>query len=86
VFELDAARHRPGHPGFGWAEGAHTTPSPGLWDELASLRREPGARPAGAWLARSLARERAASAGELQRRLERMAAAFEQAADRLELP
>jgi len=85
VFAIDAARHRPDHPGFGWAAGAGTTPSPGLWEELASLRREPGSRPAGPWLARSLSRRRAASARELQRRLDRIAAAFERAAGRLEL-
>jgi len=84
VFEVDAARHRPDHPGFGWAANARTTPTPGLWDELASLRREPGSRPPGPWLARSLARARQSSARELQRRLDRIAAAFERAADRLE--
>jgi len=84
VFALDAARHRPDHPGFGWAANARTTPTPGLWDELASLRREPGAQPAGPWLARSLRRKRAASGRELQRRLNKVAAAFEHAAARLE--
>ena len=84
VFEVDAARHRPDHPGFGWAANAHTTPSPGLWEELASLRREPGSRPPGPWLARSLTRRRTASARELRLRLDRIAAAFEQAADRLD--
>ena len=83
VFELDAARHRADHPGFGWAANAHTTPSPALWDELASLRREPGSRPPGPWLARSLTRKRADSARELQRRLDRVAAAFERAASQL---
>ena len=85
VFELDAARHRPGHPGFGWAAKARTTPSPGLWEELASLRGEPGSRAPGPWLASSLRRKRAASARELQRRLDRIAAVFERAARRLEL-
>jgi hypothetical protein len=84
VFELDAARHRPDHPGFGWAARARTTPSPRLWEELASLRRERGSRPAGEWLVQSLTRKRAASARELQRRLDRIGAAFERAAVRLE--
>jgi len=84
VFALDAARHRPDHPGFGWAANARTTPSPGLWDELASLRGEPGSRPPGPWLARSLRHKRSTSARELQRRLDRIAAAFDQAAARLE--
>jgi aminopeptidase YwaD len=83
VFALDAARHRPDHPGFSWAANAHTTPSPGLWDELASLRRETGSRSPGPWLARSLRRRRSASAKELQRRLDRIATAFEQAAGQL---
>ncbi|MDQ3381227.1 MAG: M28 family metallopeptidase [Actinomycetota bacterium] len=84
VFALDARRHRPGHPGYGWAANARTTPTPGLWEELASLRREPGSRPPGPWLARSLAGKRASSARELQRRLDHIAAAFERAADQLE--
>lgn len=84
LFEVDAARHRPDHPGFGWAAHARTTPTPGLWDELASLRREPGARATGPWLIASLRRHRAASARELQRRLDRIAAAFERASARLE--
>lgn len=84
VFELDAARHRAGHPGFGWAAHARTTPTPGLWDELASLRRERGSRLPGPWLSSSLKRHRATSARELQRRLDRIASAFEHAASRLE--
>ncbi len=84
VFELDAARHRPDHPGFGWAANARTTPSPGLWEELASLRGEPGSRPPGPWLARSLAGKRASSARELQRRLDRIAAAFDRATAELQ--
>ena len=86
VFEADAARHRPDHPGFGWAAHARRTASPELWDELASLRREPGSREPGPWLARSLRRERTRSARELRRRLDRIAAAFEHAANRLERP
>jgi hypothetical protein len=83
VFRLDALRHTPKHPGFGWAAKARTTPAPDLWDELASLRGERGARPYGPWLARSLAQKRARSARELQRRLDLIAAAFDRAASRL---
>lgn len=83
VFALDERRHRPDHPGFGWAARAHVTRSPRLWDELASLRSERGARPAGPWLVHSLARQRARSAHELQRRLDRIAAAFERATEQL---
>ena len=86
VFAVDAARHRPDHPGFGWAAHARRTRSPELWEELASLRREPGSRAPGPWLARSLRRERTRSARELRRRLDRIAAAFEEAARRLEQP
>ena len=84
VFEVDAARHQRDHPGFGWAAKARTTPTPSLWDELASLRSEPGSRPPGQWIARSLTRARGDSARELQRRLDRIATAFERATDRLE--
>ena len=84
VFALDARRHRPGHPGFGWAAHARTTRSPELWDELAALRGEPGSRRPGPWLSRGLVRKRAASARELQRRLDRIAIAFERAAEQLE--
>lgn len=79
VFALDEQRHRPSHPGFGWAAKARPTHSPGLWDELASLRGERGARPAGRWLSRSLAQKRARSARDLQQRLDRIAAAFDEA-------
>jgi len=83
VFELDAARHRPRHPGFGWAAKAHLTAAPGLWEELASLRREPGSKPPGPWLAQSLLRKRERSARELRQRLDRVAAAFDRAAEQL---
>ncbi len=83
VFALDERRHRPDHPGFGWASRAHPTRSPRLWDELASLRGERGARPPGPWLMRSLGQQRARSARELQRRLDRIAAAFERATEQL---
>lgn len=83
VFGLDQRRHRPEHPGYGWAAHARPTRSPNLWVELASLRREPGARAPGPWLASSLASKRARSARELQRRLDGIASAFDQAAEQL---
>lgn len=86
VFAIDEQRHRPGHPGYGWAAKARPTHSPGLWDELATLRGEPGARPAGAWLEESLARHRAASGRDLQQRLDRIAAAFDEATKQLSEP
>ncbi|MFN2629634.1 MAG: M28 family peptidase [Gaiellaceae bacterium] len=83
VFRLDALRHTAAHPGFAWAARARTTPSPDLWDELASLRDERSARPFGTWVKRSLERKRARAARNLQRRLDHIAAGFEQAASQL---
>jgi len=48
---------------------------PNLWRELASLRREPVARPPGEWIERSVERHLARSRREFDRRLARMAAA-----------
>jgi len=83
VFGLDQRRYRPEHPGYGWAAHARPTRSPNLWVELASLRREAGARAPGPWLASSLASRRARSARELQRRLDGIASVFDQAAEQL---
>jgi hypothetical protein len=58
-----------------WGVQADADPGPDLWRELASLRGEPGARPPGPWLERSLRRHLARSRRELERRLDRMAAA-----------
>ena len=58
-----------------WGVQGDADPGPDLWRELASLRREPGARPTGPWLERSLRRHLARSRRELDRRLDRMAAA-----------
>jgi hypothetical protein len=58
-----------------WGVQADADPGPDLWRELASLRGEPGARPPGPWLERSLRRHLARSRLELERRLDRMAAA-----------
>jgi hypothetical protein len=52
-------------------------PGPDLWRELASLRGEPGARKPGPWLEQSLRRHLERSRRELERRLDRMAAAAE---------
>jgi hypothetical protein len=58
-----------------WGVQGDADPGPDLWRELASLRGEPGARPPGAWLERSLRRHLVRSRRELERRLNRMAAA-----------
>ena len=56
-----------------WGGQGDPDPGPDLWRELASLRREPGARPPGEWLERSLRRHLQRSSRELERRLDRMA-------------
>jgi Iap family predicted aminopeptidase len=58
-----------------WGAMGDPDPGPDLWRELASLRGEPGARPPGPWLERSLRRHLERSRSELERRLERMAEA-----------
>jgi Iap family predicted aminopeptidase len=83
IFAFDAARHQPGHPGITWA-GPHQTPSPNLWTELAGLRGEPGARPAGAWIADAVEAARVRALDEAQSRLDQVAAGFEHAAELLE--
>ena len=80
VFSHDRARHRTDHPRIGWGATANLTESPDLWDELASLRAEPGAPPADGWVADSLRTKRMLAARELERRLERTARAFDAAA------
>jgi Iap family predicted aminopeptidase len=82
VFAHDAARHRPDHPGVTWA-GPYQTPSPNLWGELASLRGEADARPAGSWIASSVAAARARALANAQARIDRVAQGFESAADLL---
>jgi hypothetical protein len=58
-----------------WGVQGDADPGPDLWRELASLRGEPGARPPGPWLERSLRRHLERSRRELERRLDRMAEA-----------
>jgi Iap family predicted aminopeptidase len=58
-----------------WGAQGDPDVGPNLWRELASLRHEPGARPVGPWIERSLERHLARSRRELTRRLDRMAAA-----------
>jgi Iap family predicted aminopeptidase len=58
-----------------WGMQGDADTGPDLWRELASLRGEPGSRPLGPWLERSLRRHLARSRRELARRLDRMAAA-----------
>jgi Iap family predicted aminopeptidase len=58
-----------------WGAQGDPDVGPNLWRELASLRREPGSRPPGDWIERSLERHLARSRRELERRLTRMRAA-----------
>jgi Peptidase family M28 len=54
AFAIDRSRRQPGHPRVSWGANVHLTVSPNLWQELASLRGEPGARAPGAWIGRSI--------------------------------
>ena len=79
VFAHDAARHRDDHPGINWAAG-YLAPSSNLWAELASLREEASARPAGDWIVASVEAARAAAAEYATARVDSLAQAFERAA------
>jgi transcriptional regulator with XRE-family HTH domain len=85
AFARRAHRLAPEQAGASWAAGSHLTPSPRLWPELASLRGRAVAREPGPWIEASLEAHLAASKGELERRLDAMAAALgdtEEAVDR----
>jgi hypothetical protein len=58
-----------------WGAQGDPDVGPNLWQELASLRGERGAREVGPWLERSLERYLARSRRELARRVARMEAA-----------
>jgi Peptidase family M28/PA domain len=75
AFKRERARRDRNAPRACWGMQGDADPGPDLWRELASLRREPGARPPGPWLERSLRRHLARSRRELERRLDRMAEA-----------
>ena len=77
AFALERARSSGRAHRATWAEQGALDPGPNLWAELASLRGEPGVRPPGPWLQRSLERHLTARRRELDRRLERMAEAIE---------
>jgi len=75
AFELERARRGRAAPRACWGAQGDPDVGPGLWDELASLRAERGARDPGPWLRESVVRHLEASRTELRRRLERMSAA-----------
>jgi hypothetical protein len=59
-----------------WPEKSHLTRMPNLSRELASLRGEPGARPYGPWVCRSLDRHRVRPEAEAAKRLATLQAAL----------
>ena len=59
-----------------WSEKSHLTRSPDLWQEIAALRAESGARPFGPWVRRSLERHRLRMDAEVGRRTARLASAL----------
>jgi hypothetical protein len=75
AFAIERGRRGRDAPRACW--GAQGDPDTGadLWSELASLRRETGAREPGAWLEESLEAKIATSRVELERRLQRMSSA-----------
>jgi hypothetical protein len=75
AFRIERARRGRNAPRPCWAAQGDPDVGPDLWDELASLRGEIDARKPGPWLERRLERHLQASTRELDRRLERMAAA-----------
>ncbi len=77
AFRLERARRGRRARRACWGAMGDADPGPDLWRELASLRGEPGAREPGPWLEQSLRGHLARSRRELERRLDRMAAAVD---------
>ncbi|MGB2875553.1 MAG: M28 family peptidase [Gaiellaceae bacterium] len=75
AFRLELARRGRTAARACWGVQGDADHGPDLWDELASFRGEAGARPPGPWLERSLRAKLERSRRELDRRLDRMAAA-----------
>ncbi len=72
AFAIQRERTGARHPRASWGAHSHPPVSPDLWQELSSLRGEPGARPPGPWIERSLQRHLERSRAELARRLAAM--------------
>jgi hypothetical protein len=81
AFAIQRARRAPGHPRLSWARNTHLTASPNLWNELASLRGEAGARPPGPWIERSLQGHIERTRADLEARLAAMERALAASAD-----
>jgi len=75
AFRIEHGRRGRDAPRACWATQGDPDVGPDLWEELASLHGEAGARKPGPWLELRLERHLAASRRELRRRLDRMAAA-----------
>jgi hypothetical protein len=75
AFRREHGRRGARAPRACWGAQGDPATGPNLWRELASLRGERGARPAGPWIERSLERHLARSRRELDRRVARMEAA-----------
>ena len=73
AFETYVGRFAPAALEGSWAGASHLTASPRLWEEIASLRGEAGARESGPWLGENLLAALAASREELDARLAAMA-------------
>lgn len=84
AFERELSRNDGRTARLAWAVQGRQSRGPNLWPELASLAGEPGARPVGPWLERSLRGHLDRARADLERRLEQMAAAID--GRRSELP
>jgi Iap family predicted aminopeptidase len=75
AFAIERGRRGRDAPRACWGAQGDPDVGPDLWEELASLRGEQGAREPGTWLEQSLEVHLAAARAELDRRLQRMSAA-----------
>jgi Iap family predicted aminopeptidase len=86
AFRLELARRGRDAPRACWAAQGDPDPGPDLWEELASLRGERGAREGTAWVEESVERHLESARVELEHRLVRMASAVAGRLDPLPQP
>ncbi len=72
-FAAHLGRHEPQALTRTWAGASHLTPVVNLWDELATLTGQPGARPGGPWLLDNLRQAQDHTQLQLTQRLDAMA-------------